>query len=170
MMLLVNSFAQEPEITNGINQIRGFNDLFAPYKVSLTVEQRRGLRIVGNSRVGLANMIAGIAEEYKKKLPSEESYEELTTRLTYLNLLKTYKRAVKNLLESLDDTEKALGKDIMLFVDKYSGILNNARKFDGDLDEDMKELDDYNARFGKVIDEEEEDEAKDPGTDLQTAQ
>jgi hypothetical protein len=154
MNLLVRSFAADVELENAVNGIKNLTDAIAPYKLSLSNDDRKGLRVVGTSRLGLVEIVNRLATQYDNKLSKTENASDLSFRINYLHMLKTYKMAAQHLLEVLDDTDKALGNDIMTFVDKFSTNLRSARKFDGDLDEAMKELDDYNARFGKIMDEE----------------
>lgn len=139
-----------------------------PYKVSLANNTRNGMRVIGNSRLGLVEIVNKLATQYDNKLAKEENAIDLSRRTNYLRMIKAYKLAVQNLLELIDDTEKALGNDIMAYVDKFSSSLRNARKFDGDLDEAMKELDDYNGRFGAII--EAEDAAAGNNTTGESAQ
>ncbi|KAA5536538.1 hypothetical protein F0919_02395 [Taibaiella lutea] len=160
MNFLVHSFAQNNELEKTTAELTGLATILTPFKVSLSNESRNGLRVVGTSRLGLVEIVAKLSTQYDNKLAKDDQAADLNQRLVYLRKLKACKLAAKNLCELLDDTDKALGNDVMTFVDKFSNSLRNARKYDGDLDEAMKELDDYNARFGKIIeDEDKESEA-----------
>jgi hypothetical protein len=156
MDLLVTSFAPANEIINATMAINNWRDTFNPHKKSLTAKARKNIRTVGNSRHGLAKIVAKISTQYEGKLSKEDNAADLTKRLDYLDQIRQYKIAALNLYEALDDTDKALGQDVMTHVDKYSSNLQTARQHDGDLDEAMKELDEYNARFGAIMEEEDE--------------
>jgi hypothetical protein len=162
MDLLVTSFAPANDIINATQAINNWRDTFSPHKKSLTAKARKNIRTVGNSRHGLAKMVDKISTQYEDKLSKEDNAAELTNRLDYLDKIRRYKIAAQNLYEALDDTDKALGQDIMAHVDKFSSNLQTARQYDGDLDEAMKELDEYNARFGAVMVEEDENMPPEP--------
>lgn len=162
MELLVNQFAGVEALREGKDAIKNLERIFSPFKKPLTNKERRGLRAVGTSRYGLAKIIERIAGQYDHKLPKEDSASAFSQRIAYLDQLRHYIIALQNHLETMDDTEKAVGKDIMACVDKYSSIFQIARKHDGDLDLAMKELDEYNTRFGLII--KEEDKHPETGT------
>ncbi|MFA6057151.1 MAG: hypothetical protein WC756_03050 [Taibaiella sp.] len=162
MDLLVTSFAPPNDIINATQAINNWRDSFNPYKKSLTAKAKKNIRAVGSSRYGLAKIVGKISTQYNDKLSKEDDAAELTSRMEYIDKVRQYKIAAQNLYESLDDTDKALGKDIMAHVDKFSSSLQIARQHDGDLDEAMKELDEYNARFGAIMEEEEGENAETP--------
>lgn len=167
MDLFVKNFASDAELQNSMDQVNALAQSLMPYKVSLSNETRKNLRVVGSSRLGLVEIVNKVAMQYNNKLTKDENATELNQRVNYLRELRAYKLAAQNLYELLDDTEKALGNDIMSYVDKFSSSLRNARKFDGDLDEAMKELDDYNGRFGSIMNEEDAATGNDTGEILQ---
>ena len=168
--LLVHSFAPNDELDKSIEKANALSAAMAPHKVSLNKEVRKSLRVVGTSRMGLLTIIDKVATQYDEKLAKNEKASDLTQRIAYLHKLRKYKLAIQNLLEALDDTDKALGKDIMSYVDKFGGSLSNVRKHDGDLDEAMKELDDYNARFGKIMEQEDNENKDGEGKNSDTPQ
>jgi len=169
MNLLVKTFAQQDDLKKATVQLKAQAAAMAPHKVSLSNETRKNLRVVGTSRLGLVEIVSRLATQYDDKLAKDEKALDLSERVNYLHALKDYKLAVKNLHELLDDTEKALGNDIMAYVDKFSNSLRSARKFDGDLDDAIKDLDDYNARFGAIMEEEDaENEADDTNSDTES--
>lgn len=157
MDLLVNSFAPLPELTSATDTVNNLTKWLDPHKKSLTAKARQNLRSVGSSRMGLVKIVENIASQYDGKLSKEDNAVELSKRVAYLEKLRRYRIAVTQLLETLDDTEKAVGQDVMSHVDKFSASLQTARHHDGDLDMAMKELDDYNARFGAAMEQEEEE-------------
>jgi hypothetical protein len=160
MDLLVNSFAPLPELTSATDSINNLSKWLAPHKKALTAKQRIAIRSVGNSRMGLVKIVEKMAIQYDGKLSKEDNAAELSKRIAYLEKIRQYKIAAMNLFELLDDTDKALGQDVMAHVDKFSANLQTARQHDGDLDMAMKELDDYNARFGPTMDQEEAENTK----------
>ncbi|MFA6060847.1 MAG: hypothetical protein WC756_21800 [Taibaiella sp.] len=165
MNLLVTLFAPANDIVNATQAINNWRDSFNPYKKSLTAKARQGLRAVGSSRLGLVKIVGKISTQYNGKLSKEDDAGELTSRMDYHDKIRQYKIAVQNLYEALDDTDKAIGQDIMAHVDKFSSSLQTARQHDGDLDEAMKELDEYNARFGATMAEEDENTETPPGNE-----
>ncbi len=156
MDLLVSSFLLENELINGKDTINNLNAILKPHSKSLTAKQRIGIRSVGNSRYGLVKIAERIALQYESKLSKEDNAVDLAVRVSYLEKIRQYKIAVLALFEMLDDTDKALGQDIMNFVSKFSKHLDAARIHDGDLDEALKDLDDYNSRFGASMEAEDE--------------
>ena len=158
MDLLVSALAPENELLNGRNTVNNLNSIMEPFKKPLTAKARKTLRAVGSSRYGLVKIVEKIAIQYDGKLSKEDNAVDLAMRVAYLDRIRQYKIAVLNLFEMLDDTDKAIGHDIMAHVDKFSGNLQTARQHDGDLDEAMKELDEYNSRFGAAMEEEEKEE------------
>ncbi|KAA5533561.1 hypothetical protein F0919_13560 [Taibaiella lutea] len=167
MNLMVRSFAPSDELEDAINQINGLINNLDPFKVSLSNDARKKMRVVGSSRLGLVDIVSRLATQYDEKLAKNDNAKDLKERVAYLQVLRAYRIAAQKLCEALDDTDKALGKDIMGYVDKFGDSLQSARKYDGDLDEAIKELDDYNARFKKVMEEEDPElEAGEPGSEL----
>ena len=137
-------------------EVNSIAERFAKYAVSLSNEERKGIRGIGASRMGLALLINQTAMQFNQKLSKQDNAEELDVRLENLKAIRGYKIAVATLLEKLDDTDKALSPDIMKHVDKFRDALNSARRHDGDLDNGMKEIDAYHSRFGASMKEEDE--------------
>lgn len=139
--------------TEQINKLyQNLNDI----KVSLTSEERMGIRSVGSSRMGLVMLVSQLATQFNNKLSKEDNAENLSRRLEALHALRAYRLSINTLLEAIDDTDKALSRDIMKHADKFSDSLHSARKHDGDLDEGMREIDTYNSRFAHAMKEEDE--------------
>lgn len=167
MNLYVQSFATNDDLEKAIASVRALSETLTPNAVSLSNQTRKNLRVIGTSRLGLVEIVNGLSIQYNDKLAKNDQALDLNQRLAYLRLMLEYKMAIGRLYELVDDTTKALSNDVMAFVDKFSNTLRNARRFDGDLDENMKELDNYNARFGKMM-ESEDGETENNTTDTAT--
>jgi hypothetical protein len=168
MDLLVNEFAQESELIKAKDAINNLNVIFHPFHKPLTARARQGMRAVGTSRYGLVKIVEKMSLQYDSKLSKEDNAVNLAVRVSYLDRIRQLKIAVLNFYEALDDTDKAVGHDVMAHVDKFSASLQIARQHDGDIDEAMKELDEYNSRFGASMTEEDTNPDPKGGTTPET--
>ncbi|MGG9971050.1 hypothetical protein ACQ33O_04570 [Ferruginibacter sp. SUN002] len=120
-----------------------------PFHVPLTDEQRKGSRTMAEGREGMVRLISKIATQHINSLPRNEDPQEMAT------LLKAYEdggqalQAIKQLMEMMEDTQTAVGIDLMALYDRYNGYLQTSRSGNTALDAAMGEIDSYNARFGK---------------------
>ncbi len=149
MSLLVNRFATAAEtdqLVTGANQL---NKLFEPSSVNLTNEQSIGLRTMGQGREGIVRLVSAIATQNIESLPRNEEPAELSSRLDYYARLEAARQSIIPLQEMIDNTQNALGADIMQLFDRYYGYLQSARSNNITLDNAMGEVDEWNKRFGE---------------------
>lgn len=156
MEMMVKNVREIGSLKAAKEQVNKLNENMNGSKVSLTNEERIGIRTIGSSRMGLVQIIDQLATQFNGKLSKEDNAEELSKRLEALHALRAYRLSVTTLLEAIDDTDKALSRDIMKHADKFSDSLNSARKHDGDLDEGMRAIDSYNSRFANAMKEEDD--------------
>lgn len=153
MKKYVSSIIPDAELGK-INQSLDESKTFLePYRVSLMNQEKVGLRTLGDGREGYANMVSRAANEHGKHLPKTDEPAELVNAIAYYNNLANLKVKILHLLEIVDDTNLALGADIMRLADSYAGHLQLARKDNSHLDEALAEIDEYNQRFGARAEE-----------------
>ncbi|UAY51880.1 hypothetical protein [Ferruginibacter albus] len=119
-----------------------------PFHVSLTDKEKIGVRTMAEGREGVVRLLCKIALQHTDSLPRNEDPQEMVT------LLKSYEdggqslQAEKQLTEMLEDTQTATGIDLMALYDRYNKHLQAARTGNTALDAAMREMDEYNSRFG----------------------
>lgn len=149
MKKLVDSLYTAADIEAMTNHIAGAVTIANEKAVLLSMKERKGGRQLGIARQGYVSLIQTIAANNIKELPRDKNPEELE------NLLKSYKDLsllrvqVMQMLECIDDTRLAIGKDAILMADIFASVLKVARKDNSGLDMEMGEVDDYNTRFIK---------------------
>lgn len=121
---------------------------FKPFSVNLTEDAKRGSRTMAEGREGLARLISKIATVHIDSLARENDPQVLADRLTYDSELETVRQNLLKALEMIQETQLANGIDIMKMVDAFSDNLQTSRSRNGALDESMREVDEYNKRFG----------------------
>jgi hypothetical protein len=119
-----------------------------PYKVNLTEEQKKGARTMAAGREGYVRLISQIANQHVNSLPREHTPTELAGRLVYDSKLEELRQALLKLSEIVSETQLANSVDIMRMADDYGAALQISRNNNGSLDEAMREVDEWNSRFG----------------------
>ena len=130
------------------NQVQSLTTSLAPYKVNLNEAQKTGVRNMAEGREGYARMISQIASNNINSLAREHNPADLVSRLAYDSKLEEARQACLSLLETITDTQLANSIDIMKNVDDYAGNLQTSRNNNAALDLAMREVDDWNKRFG----------------------
>lgn len=108
-------------------------------------KQTRGM---AEKREGYVRLVLRVATNFIDELPRSFNIDEcsklLTAREDWKNLLlKTEETA-----ELAEDTEFAIGVELMRQVDRAAAALNAGRKNNPALDRAMREIDDFNQQFG----------------------
>lgn len=133
---------------NMLKQLDLLHKAMQDYNVSLSSEQRKGVRTMAEGREGFAKLVSDIAITHIENLPRNENPDDLKQALNYYSLLSGVRLAAAKLYEMVDDTQTSIGIDIMAMADRYSGHLQTARKANNALDMALNEVDDWNSRFG----------------------
>ncbi|HTN16538.1 MAG TPA: hypothetical protein VL092_02580 [Chitinophagaceae bacterium] len=119
------------------------------YKVNLTEEQKKSGRTMASGREGLVRLISQIASNNINSLPREHNPADLAGKLTYDGKLEELRQALLRLMEIVAETQLANSIDIMKMADDYASALQISRNNNGSLDLAMREVDDWNSRFGQ---------------------
>ena len=119
-----------------------------PFSVNLTDEVKRGSRTMAEGREGYARQVSKIATANIDSLARENDPKELEDKLIYDSQLETIRQILLTGLEMIVETQLANGIDIMKMVDAFVDNLQTSRSRNGALDAAMKDVDEYNKRFG----------------------
>lgn len=149
MNFLVTGFASNTEIQQMTDGANAAMTLFQPNSVNLTNAEASGLRTMSQGREGIVRLISKIATQNVNNLPRNEDPAQLSERLDYYASLSSLRQAFMPIFEMIDNTQNALGADIMQLSDRYAGYLQAARSSNSALDMAMGEVDDWNKRFGE---------------------
>lgn len=120
-----------------------------PFKISLTNEEKKGMRSMAEGREGFARLIGRIANQFPNSLSRIDNPAEFNTLMGVYENTEAVRMALLQALETIDEIGIGASTDIMTLVDRYSGSLEISRGSDGALDLAMREVDEYNRRFGK---------------------
>jgi hypothetical protein len=148
MKKIVQKFMIQSDFELGEAQIQSAITTFLPFSLGLSAEERKGLRSKGTGRDGYARLVSRTANVHGQYLPRTEDPKELADSLDYFDAMAEKRVKAYYLVEVIDDTTLGVAADIMGITDRYVGYLQTARTGDANLDEAMKEIDEYNSRFG----------------------
>jgi len=123
-------------------------NVLIPFAVNLTEKEKEGKRNMAEGREGYARMVSQIANAHTQSLAREHNPTELNNKLAYDAKLEEIRQALLTLMEQISETQYANGTDIMKLVDSYVENLQTSRKNNGALDLAMREVDEWNKRFG----------------------
>jgi hypothetical protein len=82
------------------------------------------------------------------ELARSDNPEEMGAKLDYFHSLETAKQAAIQLVEMIENTQAAVGADVMALFDRYCQQLQSRLNSNSTLDNAMQVIDDYNKRFG----------------------
>jgi len=133
------------EVMKALNESR---DKMKAVTVGLSDAQKSGARTMAEGREGLARMVSKIASAHVNSLAREHDPAELESKLAYDASLEDIRQVAMALTEMVTETQMANSIDIMRLVDTYVENLQSSRKHIEALDTSMREVDDYNKRFG----------------------
>lgn len=137
-------------IIDGIRiNVQGLATSMIPYKVNLTEEQKKGNRTMAEGREGYARMVSQIATSNVNNLGRDQDPAVLSSKLAYDMKLEEARQALMTLTETITETQLANSIDIMKMVDDFVKVLQVSRGNSGSLDLAMREVDDWNNRFGR---------------------
>lgn len=119
-----------------------------PFKINLSDGEKIGGRTMAEGREGLARLISKIASAHINSLAREHNPQDLEDRLDYDAKLEEIRQLAMKLNEIVTETQLANSVDIMTYVDAYAENLQTSRRDNGSLDLAMREIDEWNKRFG----------------------
>lgn len=123
-------------------------NVLKPFKVNLTDEAKTGGRTMAEGREGYARLVSKIASANIDSLARENDPKELEDKLAYDDQLEKLRQVILSLVEAVTETQLANGIDIMSMVDAFVANLQTSRSRNGSLDNSMRDVDDWNKRFG----------------------
>jgi hypothetical protein len=120
---------------------------FTPFKISLTNEEKLGMRTFATEREGYVRLVSRIASSNPNALGRSDNATELAALLDYFNNLESARLALAQAMEVIQETQLGVSGDAMTLTDRYVQNLQISRANDAALDIAMQEVDDYNKRF-----------------------
>ncbi len=114
--------------------------------ISLSVEERKGKRKMGNRRMAYAQTAERIGRQYERLLPRSFDPAEFTNVLEYWNRISELYSQIAEIHEMLDDTLMASGIDAMAYTKLVHDGIRAANSFDPSADFPLRELDEFNSR------------------------
>lgn len=125
---------------------------FEDFKVTISADEKVGKRSMAEGREGYVRMVSKIANQYPNGLSRADNPTDMVAILDYYDEVSAVRMALLKGLETIDDTLFGAAIDIMNMADRYVQNLQISRKTDGSLDYAMREVDDFNKRFGPAKD------------------
>ncbi|HRK29030.1 MAG TPA: hypothetical protein PK239_17285 [Chitinophagales bacterium] len=107
------------EITTLNDAITAIRTVLDGKTVNLTPEERSQLYKMRNNRLSLAEIALDQANSNPNLVPSYISLTEAQRDMAYYKQLRTYISILQSLLETLDDTQKAVGSEVLKFCLPY---------------------------------------------------
>lgn len=136
-------------VTDKLKQsLQELQEHFKGYFANLSETEKKG-RTMAEGREGLARLVSHIATEHALNLSRNDDPSELAAALEYDAALEGARQACLTLLEQISETQMANSIDIMTMVDRYTQTLDAARSSNTALDLALREVDEWNKRFGQ---------------------
>ena len=154
MKNLITQLYTTDEINSMVQYLTNSIDVAVAKGSGLDMKARQGMRKMGTARLGYANMILPIAKNNLNVLPRDKDPQRLADLLLAYRDIAVVRGLAQKMLEWSDDTMKALGIDAVAEADSLATSLHNARRDSDTLDLEMGEVDTYNSRFGKQMEDE----------------
>ena len=131
-----------------IGNLRTAETAIGSFSVSLTDQERLGVRSVAEGREGYVREVYRVSNEFQNSLPRSFDISRFEQKLQLFDQWRTLLIIAEKIAEMADDTALQLGIELMEDVDLCYPILQTVRKTDANLDRAMQALDEYNKRFG----------------------
>lgn len=132
------------------------------FKISLSLEERRFQRKMGNRRVAYVQVGERLSDQYEQRMPRDFEVSYITKLLgAHIGLRRFYSH-LEEVQENTDDTLMAYGIDAMKLVKVVHDTLRTANKLDPSLDNALRELDEFYKRAQAEEAEEENNEELEP--------
>lgn len=153
MKNLISNYLPAKTAEEMVAQLNEQINVLKPFKINLTEDAKNGGRNMAEGREGYARLVSGIASANIESLARDQDPQELVDKLAYDAQLENIRQRLLSLMEVITETQLANGVDIMKLVDGFVGNLQNSRVRNGSLDIAMREVDEWNKRFGIRKDE-----------------
>lgn len=155
----VNRLPSDEELVQLVADFLNFKYRLQNYRVSLSLDERRYRRKMGNRGVAYVGIGERLGEQHEQRMPRDFSAYNLT-RITrshsgFSRLFSHYEEGY----EMLDDTLMALGIDAMTLTKLVHDSLRTANQLDPSLDTALRELDEFYKRAQAEREEEESESA-----------
>lgn len=118
------------EITTLTDAITAFRTVLAGKTVNLTPEERSRLYKMRNNRYTLAVRSLNFAQNHPNLVPPFVSLPEANRDFTYYQQLDNFIGEMRFLLETLDDTQKAVGSEVLKFCLPFYQSVKQAAQLD----------------------------------------
>lgn len=149
MRKLITDIPPAAVLTGMITDLNKATAALEPFKINLTNEEKSGSRSMGQNREGYVRMISAVATQFPNSLGRTDDPRDLVDILNYNSALKGVLMAVFQATETIQETLLGVGIDTMTLSDRFVDNLQISRKHDGSLDLAMEQIDEYNKRFGR---------------------
>lgn len=140
------------EFSDAMMHLREFGKSIKKFVISLSAEDRTGIRTIAEGREGYAREMLRVARLYINSLPREYDVEEFVELFRLYDEWKPILTEAEMYCEQVDDTLVAIGMEIMKNADTANGYLQIARKGNANLDRALAGIDNFNSRYGKSSD------------------
>lgn len=149
---MITSIASQEVTSNFTLAVNAALVPLADYQIHMTDAEKAG-RSMAEDREGYVRLISRIANQFPNALSRSDLPEELAAHLNYYDRLEANRLALLQALEVIQEISLGTATDIMTFADRYHANLKIARNHDATLDLAMRDVDDWNARFGNRLQE-----------------
>src|SRR5436190_13060646 len=122
---------------------------FIPFKINLTNDEKKGARTMAEGREGYSRLVSRIANQFPNSLSRADVPTDLSNMLTYYNDLEANRMALMQVVETIEEIQLGASNDIMTMSDRFVKNLQISRANEGSLDLAMKEVDEWNSRYGR---------------------
>ena len=145
--LSLNDALTAEEFANGVSMLSNFSDLIKRFVVSMSNEDRQGVRTIAEGREGYAAEALRVSRLFENELPRSFDINEFDQLFKLYNDWKGLKTQAEMIAEQIDDTVLALGIEIMKKTDRVNSLLQIARNENANLDRALEGLDNFNRRY-----------------------
>lgn len=136
------------ELLNALTHLQEFGKSIKKFTVSLSAEERIGIRTIAEGREGYAREMLRVARIYINSLPREYNIEEFDELFRLYDEWKPILTEIEMYSEQIDDTLTSIGIEIMKNTDSINNYLQIARKGNANLDRALAGIDKFNTRYG----------------------
>jgi predicted ATP-binding protein involved in virulence len=145
----IQSMIPNTDLETAAKNLQSIIAVLAPHYAALSNEEKVGLRTMSTAREGYVRAIDRIALANVDALPRNIDPGVLSAKLEYAARLAPVKQELLKLTEMIDEIEMANGADIMKLSDTLNTALQAARNHNSALDGALKDIDEWNKRFGR---------------------
>ena len=129
-------------------------DIMKKYHTPLNPEERRGNRSVGRRRQAYVQQCLRLAKAHEHILPRNLSVLKFERTLEIFEKHKDIQVKLSEIIEMADDTQLAIGRELMALTDTTYGSFKLAKLRDASMDRIFSELEEFNQRSSQEEDTE----------------